>query len=440
MVWRLPYQVLVHVAAALLLPRLLWKARGNPAYRRDWSQRLRAGPPLSGSGRIWIHAVSVGEVAAARPIVDALRAHLPDVRLLITTTTPTGRAEARRHLGDTVDHRYLPIDLPWLVPAFLRAVRPRAAVMMETEIWPNLYRACRASGIPLLLANARLSPRSLQRYQRVRPLVRDTLLCLSGLAAQTSDDAERFMALGMPEARIRILGNTKWDAALATARGQARQGVAVHLERNRPIWVAASTHPGEEPIVLDAHARLLTSRPNALLIVAPRHPERFGPLHRRCLERGFRTSRRSSGAPADDDQIWIADSMGELYHWYSQADLAFIGGSLAASGGQNPLEAAAAGIPILHGPQVFNFSSIYQRLATSGGLTGVANSDELADGLHRLFGDPAACRQAGKGLQDMLQTASGAADATAEWLLTMLASGDGDNQLALSDRGWPAAR
>jgi len=417
--WRLPYQVLIHVAAVLLLPRLAWKARANPAYWQDWAQRLRAGPPMPGAERIWIHAVSVGEVVAARPIVDALRERLDNPLLLITTTTPTGRAAAQRHFGTTVAHRYLPLDLPWLMPAFLAAIRPRAVVMMETEIWPNLYRACQARRIPLLLANARLSPRSQHRYQRVRPLVREALHCLSGLAAQSQADAERFVALGMPPTGVRVLGNTKWDAALAAARRQTDSEAAVRLDRSRPIWVAASTHDGEEPILLDAHQRLLAAMPNALLIIAPRHPERFAQAHRHALEHGLRASLRSRGAPAAQDQVWVADSMGELGHWYSQADVAFIGGSLVPAGGQNPIEAAAFGIPVLTGPAVDNFAEVHKRLAAHGGLTEISDSASLCSALLRLLGDPAARRHDGEALRDALSGATGAAANTADWLLSL---------------------
>jgi 3-deoxy-D-manno-octulosonic-acid transferase len=428
--WRLSYQVLIHVAAALLLPRLAWKARANPAYRQDWTQRLRAGPPMPAAGRIWIHAVSVGEVTAARPIVDALRERLGNPLLLITTTTPTGRAAALRHFGATVEHRYLPLDLPWLMPAFLAAIQPRAAVMMETEIWPNLYRACRTRGIPLLLANARLSPRSQRRYQRVRPLVREALQCLSGLAAQSQADAERFLALGMPATRVRVLGNTKWDAALAAARQQVQSAPAVRLNRGRPIWVAASTHDGEEPILLDAHQRLLAAMPDALLILAPRHPERFAQAYRRALEHGLRASLRSRGAPTAQDQVWVADSMGELGHWYSQADVAFIGGSLVPAGGQNPIEAAAFGIPVLSGPAVDNFAEVHRRLGAGGGLAQVSDSASLCAALLRLLGDPARRRRDGDRLREALTGAAGAATATVDWLLALagIAAGSGQSE------------
>jgi len=384
------YSAVLYMLAPWVFVRLAWRSLRAPEYRRRWPERLAlysAAAPRA-QGCIWVHAVSVGEVQAAIPLVRALLQRHPGTPVLITTTTPTGSARVRALFAEHVLHIYAPYDLPGAVRRFLARFQPRLAVIMETEIWPNLFAGCRARGIPVLVANARLSARSAAGYARVGRLTRATLADITVLAAQGTRDARRFRALGMDPERIRVTGSIKFELRLPASLREQAEVLRGMLGRDRPIWIAASTHEGEDEQVLDALARLHRALPDALLVLVPRHPERFARVAALCRKRGFETVTRSEGRPCErSTQVYVGDTLGELPLMYAACDVGFVGGSLVPTGGHNPLEPAALGLAILTGPQVFNFQEITDMLVEVGAARTVSDSAALADTLEALLRD-----------------------------------------------------
>jgi 3-deoxy-D-manno-octulosonic-acid transferase len=387
---RLLYLLAVYLSAPLVSLLFLWRGLRDRSYWHHFGERFGFGAPVPAGG-IWLHAVSVGEVQACSPLVQALRRRHPQLPLTVTTFTPTGAARARALFGETVQVRYVPYDLPGAVRRFLRRVRPRLAVIFETELWPQLYRECQRRRIPLVLASARLSARSVQRYRRFARLFAETLAAAAVVAAQAPRDAERFRALGADPAHTHVTGNLKFDFELPgdiEARGAAlRQRYAAQ----RPLWVAGSTHAGEEEIVLRAQRLLLQRRPEALLVLAPRHPPRFAEVAQRLTQEGFSSGRRTAAASQTDAhcQVLLLDTLGELLGFYAAADVAFVGGSLVPIGGHNLLEPAALGVPILTGPSLANSEDAARLLSGAGALELVHDAEELAARLAQLLGDAA---------------------------------------------------
>ncbi|QIK37117.1 3-deoxy-D-manno-octulosonic acid transferase [Caldichromatium japonicum] len=378
------YIWLWYLALPWVLVRLWWRGRLQPAYRQRIGERLGWGP--APRAEIWLHAVSVGEVQAAEPLIRWLLATPRAPSLLLTTTTPTGAERVRLLFGKQVAHRYLPFDLPRTVARFLAQVQPRLVLIMETELWPNLLAELKRRAIPVALVNARLSERSARRYRLLGTLVPEMLNDLALIAAQSSADAARFIDLGAPHERVRVTGNLKFDRPEPPHLMQEAQRVRALWGVERPVWVAASTHEGEEEQVLAAHRRLLTLYPEALLVLVPRHPERFDRVARLIERLGFDYVRRSMArAVSPHEAVYLGDSMGELPVFLAAADLAFIGGSLVPKGGHNPLEAAAVGVPILIGPSIFNFAAIIQSLVEAGACLQVTDGPSLTQGLGALF-------------------------------------------------------
>ncbi|MFG0582480.1 lipid IV(A) 3-deoxy-D-manno-octulosonic acid transferase [Pseudomonas sp. zjy_9] len=385
------YTLLLHLALPLIALRLALRARKAPAYARRIKERFSfALPPLKPGG-IWVHAVSVGESIAAAPMIRALQARHPELPITVTCMTPTGSERIQALFGDSVQHCYLPYDLPWAAARFLDRVRPRLAVVMETELWPNHIHQCARRGIPVALANARLSERSARGYARFGKLTAPMLAELSLIAVQTQAEAQRFLDLGARPDCVEVTGSIKFDLKIDAELLQR----AAELRRQwqaeqRPVWIAASTHAGEDEIVLAAHRQLLETRPNALLILVPRHPERFNSVHELCLSDGLTTRRRATGeAVQAGDQVLLGDTMGELLFLYALADIAFVGGSLVANGGHNLLEPAALGKPVLSGPHLFNFLEIAAQLRAAGALSEVADAAQLAERTATLLDTPA---------------------------------------------------
>ncbi|MFZ5655128.1 MAG: lipid IV(A) 3-deoxy-D-manno-octulosonic acid transferase [Pseudomonadota bacterium] len=387
---RLLYSLLLYLLLPAILLRLCWRALRAPAYARRWGERFgRVTPP--GRPVIWVHAVSVGETLAAVPLIRRLRAECPGARLLVTTTTPTGSERVRAQFGAGVAHCYAPYDFPHTVRRFLDLVRPALLIVMETELWPNLLHGCARRGIPVVLANARLSARSAAGYARVRALTAPMLAALTRVAAQTGADAERLLHLGLAAERLQVTGNIKFDLELdEDLRRRAAALRAAWGGGQRPIWLAASTHAGEDEPVLAAHRTLLARLPDALLVLVPRHPERFDGVHALCRREGLRVRRRSAGADPDaGTQVLLGDTMGELLAFCGAADLVFVGGSLVRAGGHNLIEPAAWGRPVLAGPHLFNFAEAAALLETGGGLRVCADGAALAAAVEELLAQPA---------------------------------------------------
>lgn len=372
------YTVLLYLIQPLIWLRLWLRGRKAPAYRKRWAERYGYCGGKVKPGGILLHSVSVGETLAAVPLVRALRHRYPAMPITVTTMTPTGSERAASAFGKDVHHVYLPYDLPGSMKRFLDNVNPRLVIIMETELWPNMIAALHARNIPLVIANARLSERSARGYKKLGKFMQRLLQQITLIAAQNAEDGERFIGLGLKRSQLTITGSLKFDISV-TPELAAR---AVTLRRQwasrRPVWIATSTHDGEESIILDAHRRLLERFPNLLLILVPRHPERFSTARDMAQKQGFSFTLRSSGEiPSGSTQVVIGDTMGELMLLYGIADLAFVGGSLVERGGHNPLEAAAHAIPVLMGPHTFNFKDICARLSQADGLITVTDASSL---------------------------------------------------------------
>lgn len=382
------YQVLLYLIQPLIWLRLLLRSRKAPAYRKRWAERYGFCAGKVVSGGIMLHSVSVGETLAAIPLVRALRHRYPYLPITVTTMTPTGSERVQSAFGKDVHHVYLPYDLPGSMRRFLDQVDPKLVIIMETELWPNLINALHQRQIPLVIANARLSARSAAGYKKIGGFIRDILRRITLIAAQNQEDGERFIELGLKRSQLTVTGSLKFDISV-TPELAAR---AITLRRQwaprRPVWIATSTHEGEETILLEAHRRLLEKHPDLLLILVPRHPERFPTAKELTQKAGFSYTTRSSGEiPSGSTQVVIGDTMGELMLLYGIADLAFVGGSLVERGGHNPLEAAAHAIPVLMGPHTFNFKDICAKLSEAGGMITISDVDSLVKEIETLLTD-----------------------------------------------------
>ncbi len=403
---RFIYSLLLYLLVPWVLTRLAWRGLQNRGYWRRWGERFGFVPRLQGPV-IWLHAVSVGEVRASAPLVKALNRDYPGYTILITTMTPTGAATVSELFGDSVAHCYVPYDLPTSVWRFLNRTRPRLALIMETEIWPNLFHQCRKRNIPLVLANVRMSEKSARGYRRFAGFTRATLANVSRVGVQTESDAERMHALGA--AQVEVTGSIKFEmdvpADLVAKAAVLRSGFG-----ERPVWVAASTRVGEEEQVLDAFARLRERIPRLLLVLVPRHPERFDTVAKLCHQRGFRIERRSEhkDGVAPDTAILLGDTMGEMLLFHAAADVSYIGGSLVPLGGQNLLEAAAVGTPAVFGPHMFNFSDISRMALERGAGRQVQDAAELTSAVAGYVENPAVRNAAGEAGQRMVAENRGA--------------------------------
>lgn len=402
------YTFALYLMLPFVLLRLLVRSINAPAYRQRWQERLGEVPGEVKPGGVWIHSVSVGEVQAIATLVRLLLREHPDRSIHITTTTPTGSATVQRLFGDQVGHSYMPYDLPFSLKKFLDRVQPSHLLMVETEIWPNLLYACERRGIHNLLANGRMSERSFLRYRKVQRFAREVFARIEAVAAQTEGDAERFVQLGVPRQVVEVTGSIKFDQEIPAS---VEEQVEV-MRRNwggRPVWVAASTHEGEDEIMLAAHAQLLRMMPDALLVLVPRHPERFDRVTGQIIKNGLNLTRRSSGKSPDSEvQVYLGDTMGELPVLLGAADAAFIGGSLAKVGGHNMLEAAAQGVPVAFGPHTFNFAKISRMLIDAGAAQVVHDPDDLAKLMHAWLSDASVRSAAGEAGRQMVQRNRGA--------------------------------
>ena len=403
------YTLAVYLVTPLMVLRMLARGLRSRRYDRRWPERFGFFDAPGFSGSLWVHAVSVGEVNAAEPLIKALRRDYPNAPLVITTVTPTGTARVHQLFGDSVFHVYLPYDLPFAVRRFLRRIRPRLALIVETEIWPNLYFACRHRGIPLMIVNARLSERSLRGYKPMRGVVRSALRCVRKIAAQSRTDVARYRLLGADPRQIVVTGNMKFDMPIP--HGAVTDGAAMREQwgPRRPVWMAASTHEGEELAVLEAHLQVLTRLPDALLLLAPRHPERFRTVEQSVRSLGFTVSTYSAhGVPLPSHQVFVIDAMGQLMPFFAAAEVAFVGGSLVPIGGHNVLEPAALSTPVLVGPHTFNFEEITRSLLQQGGAERVAGNEQLGHDVLELLRDPAKRERMGQAAQQVFDRERGA--------------------------------
>ena len=388
---RILYLLAVYLTAPIISAVFLWRGIRDRSYWSHFGERFGFGARPAPHG-IWLHAVSVGEVQACAPLVSALRRRHPQLPLTVTTFTPTGAARARALVGDFATVRYVPYDLPGAVRRFLKRVEPQLAVIFETELWPNLYRECRRRRVPLVLASARISERSLGRYRHLGALFRDAVSSAAVVAAQGEGDAARFRALGASADHTHVTGNLKFDFELPEGLAERGRHWRTAYADGRPMWIAGSTREGEETIVLEAQRRVRAAHPSALLVIAPRHPARCAEVAQQLTQAGVRFTRHSQSAvtgSTNDVSVLLLDTLGELLDFYAAADLAFVGGSLSPVGGHNLLEPAAVGIPLLTGPHTFNAPDVAQLLITRGAATVVHNAEELGAAVSRLLADAA---------------------------------------------------
>jgi 3-deoxy-D-manno-octulosonic-acid transferase len=385
---RTAYSAVFYLIIPFILLRLLWRSIKAPDYRQRWPERFACyGRPFP-QAVVWFHAVSVGEAEALFPLVRKLQQRHPHTKYLVTTTTPTGSARVQAVLGQMVEHVYLPYDTPTAVRRFMRAFKPMLAVIMETEIWPNLYAYCGENGIPLYVINARISEKSVRGYQKIPALIRPVIANVKQIAAQSQDDAERFMAIGAQPGQVKVVGNIKFDLEISEEIITEGKRLKASGFKGRFVWLVASTHRGEEQILLSVYQELKQKIPELLVLIVPRHPERFAEVAELCRQNKLTVVTRTSNLPCQlDTDVYLGDTMGELKMLYAAADVAFIGGSMVPVGGHNLLEAAAIGVPVLFGPYMANFKDIANKVLEQNAAIQCKDKDELVKAIPALYID-----------------------------------------------------
>jgi 3-deoxy-D-manno-octulosonic-acid transferase len=407
------YSLLLYLSMPLVLAYLFFRGLRSPGYRQRWSERFGRIENRPPPGGIWVHAVSMGEVNAASALIDGLKKKHPERPLFITTFTPTGSERARALYGDSVYHAYSPFDLPGALERFFSSIQPALAIILETEIWPNTYHGAAARGIPLMIVNARISEGSLGRYRRLQRLVAPALRQVRHIIAQSETDARRLESIGAPTARITVSGNLKFDFRLPPGLIDEGESIRTAWGTQRRVLVAGSTHENEERIVLQSFTALRDAFPDILLVLVPRHPERFGRAVDAARAAGLSVARRSEVAacPPDAD-CFVVDTMGELLRYYAAGDIAFVGGSLEPIGGHNVLEPAALARPVLVGPHTFNFADITRQLLEANAAIEVTDGAALEAALTRLFTEPDTRDRMGRAGLRLVKSGQGAVDRT----------------------------
>ena len=400
------YMVLSRVALPFVWLRLWIRGRRDPAYRERRGERLGFVPAAVPRQAVWFHTVSAGETLGAVPLIRAIKRVIPDVPFLVTTTTPSGSAEVRKHLGMEVEHCYCPYDFPKAVRRFMDSVEPRALVLMETELWPNIIHECRRRNVPVYLVNARLSERSATGYQRLAALMGSVLTNMTHIYCQYQDTADRFAALGVEREILSVTGSVKFDLQFPPDIDSRRAEFENNWQFGKRIWIAGSTHPGEEEVVLQAHKRLLQQHHNLSLILVPRHPPRALEVVRLAKTYGFDVAVLSSDPKPSD--VLVGDEMGTLIYLYSAAEVAFVGGSLDDTGGHNPIEAAIHGVPMIMGPNRINFAQVVQRFEAAGCLHLADNVDELTNCVDALLKDAGRREVEGRAARQVVSNNRGA--------------------------------
>jgi 3-deoxy-D-manno-octulosonic-acid transferase len=425
---RFLYILLSYLLTPVVLGFLLWRGARNPGYLERLPERFGFGQHLRGQPCVWIHAVSVGEVQAASALVRRILHDFPELPVTVTTTTPTGAQRVRDLFGERVAHRFAPYDLPGSVVRFFDRVVPRVAIIIETELWPNLYNECGRRGVPLILASARISPLSVGKYRRFVSLFREALSHGIVIGAQSESDAERFRSLGANPSRTFTTGNIKFDFELPAGTREKGQDLRRAHAGDRPVWIAASTHENEEELVLDAFDVVRKAQPTALLILVPRHPERFKAVGQLLAERKFKYVTRTSGHTCSDDtSVWLIDTLGELQAIYGVADVAFVGGSLVPVGGHNLLEPAALGVAVVTGQHLYNTEDIADMLVREGGVRVVQNSQQLGQVVARLLSEQTVRQTMSEAAEGIIETNRGAVDRLLELISPILTNAPVDD-------------
>ena len=383
------YSSLFYLVIPFILLRLLWRSIKAPAYRHRWRERFALYNKSYPQNVIWFHAVSLGEAEAVFPLVRQIQKQHQNVEILITTTTPTGSARVNAVMQETVTHVYLPYDIPDAINRFMRCFKPRLAVIMETEIWPNLFLACGKRRIPLYIINARLSEKSSLGFQKIPSLVRPTLAQVTLVATQTEDDATRFISIGADSSKVKTLGNIKFD--IKVPQETIEQGIQLKIDLfgGRFVWLIASTHKDEESIFLAHYQEIKKKIPELLLVIVPRHPERFSEVKKQCEQQQLAVVLRTSKENVrSDTDVYLADTLGELKMLYASADVAFVGGSMVPSGGHNILEAVAVGVPVMFGPYMSNFKEIARKVLVANAAIQCKDEAALILNLLILYDQP----------------------------------------------------
>jgi len=412
----------------VVLLRLLYKSIKNPEYRRRWLERFGIFKSTHQKGGIWVHMVSLGEAIAAVPLIRKLQNQFPNLPITVTTSTPTGSAKVINTFGTQVFHVYFPYDLAWSFDQFIHNIQPKILVLMETELWPNCLWACQHHQIPVVIMNGRLSPRSMIGYLRIHFMTRQMLGCVAKVAAQSEADGARFIKLGLDPNHLEVTGNIKFDLSIKAGIKKDAEQMREIFGSTRPVWIAASTHSGEEAIVLDAFVEIRNQFKDALLILVPRHPERFESVGLMAQARGFSVVKRSNHLPNLATDIWLGDTMGELLLFYAASDVAFVGGSFVPIGGHNTLEPAAVDVPVIVGPHVHNFVEITKFLSEAGALVQVQNSTSLAKAVINWFAHPEARKQAGMSGKKVVEKNRGAVDKMVAIIQNEIATGSSPNK------------
>ncbi|MGR5163759.1 lipid IV(A) 3-deoxy-D-manno-octulosonic acid transferase [Vibrio owensii] len=415
MLIRFFYTLLLALASPFLLFGLYKSKPNKPKFGQRWKEHFGITPKLETTERpIWIHAVSVGESIAAIPLIKELKKQNPAQPIVVTTTTSTG-AEQIAKLGDLVEHRYMPIDFGFAVKGFLKAIRPKQMLIIETELWPNTLNTVHNARIPIIVVNARLSEKSCRNYAKVQPLFDLLHPCIDKVLCQTESDAERFERLGVEKNKLFVTGSIKFDIQISDDVKEKGKVLRDVLGLERPIWIAASTHRGEDEQVLEAHKKILESHPNALLILVPRHPERFEDVFELCQGQGFETARRTSQEEVTTStQVYLGDTMGEMLVLMGAADICFMGGSLVGDkvGGHNVLEPAALGVPVITGPSYFNFQEIVDKMVSFSAIAITSNANTLAIEIKDLIQNESAYHQVKVSLLSVVNSNQGSLQKT----------------------------
>jgi 3-deoxy-D-manno-octulosonic-acid transferase len=403
------YTLIYSLFLPIIVARLWWRGRTNPGYRQRIAERFGFLPHQPRPGGLWVHAVSVGETLAAAQFVKQFMVQNPDTPVIITSTTPTGSEQVKRIFGERVFHMYLPYDLPSFINRFIKNIRPGALVIIETELWPNLLACCDQNDLPVVLANARMSERSARGYGKVSALTRPMLHSLNIVAVQNPTDGQRFIELGLPTGRLKVTGSVKFDVTLPEGCHQNGTALREQWGVSRPVLALASSHPTEDEQLLDIYPALEEAIPGLLLLLIPRHPERFEPVTNAARSRHLRVHRRTNGPASNDTQIYVADTMGEMLNMLAAADVVVMGGSLySGGGGHNPIEPAALGKATLIGADHINFTSIVSELSEAGAMAVCESLPALQKEAIRLLKDSTAREAMGKNGLDVVETNRGA--------------------------------